>query len=324
MIIESKKMTNNFYFEQGDRLKEQGKIAEALQAYQKSIDLTSNVSTLDAAKYIREAVYQAASIATINQPPYKKIIFYAAIGGLCNRLRALCAYLCLSYFWDIPLLMCWHPEEACNCYFEDICETVCETISPQSILKLLRNEDSCNILYVTEHKWHSIHQRYLEDSIDHETFRKHYLKFVRQMKLKDNLLQEIEKFVEKYWQNDMIGIHIRRTDLWKHLKSRGLESHFSSDDKFIRAIEKEIANGCSNFFLATDNEGTKTLISEQFPDQIISYCQTFDDSQKRQTSVENSLIDLYLLSKCQKILGSYYSSFSEYAAALGNIPLVYP
>ncbi|NET44484.1 hypothetical protein [Okeania sp. SIO2B3] len=320
MIIDSEKMTNNFYFERGEQLKDQGKIEEALNAYQKSINLTS----ISDAQYIRKVIYQAASIATINQPPYKKIIFYAGIGGLCNRLRALCAYLCLSYFWDIPLLMCWHPEEACNCYFEDLYETVCETISPQSVLQLFRNEDSCNILYVTEHKWPSIHQRYLEGNIDNETYRKHYLKFVRQMKLKNHLLQEIEKFVEKYWHNDIVGIHIRRTDLWKHLKSRGLESKFSSDDKFIKAIKKEISNGYSRFFLATDNAATKSLISKQFPEQIISYCQTFDDSQKRQTSTENSLIDLYLLSKSQKIIGSYHSSFSEYAAALGNIPLVYP
>ena len=110
-------------------------LEEALEAYQKVINLTSSYNTL-AYKGITKVIKKAASIATINQPPYEKIIFYAGIGGLCNRLRSLCSYLALRSFWDIPLFLCWYPEEACNCYFYELFKPVCETISPQSILQL--------------------------------------------------------------------------------------------------------------------------------------------------------------------------------------------
>ena len=167
-------MENIFYFKQGNRLKEQGKIKEEL--HQKSIDVTSNKVTLDAAKYIRKAINKATSIATINQPPYKKIIFHAGIGGLCNRLRALCNSFCLSYFWDIPLLMCWYPEEACDCYFHDLFEPVSGTISPQSILRSLDSEDSVHTLYVDVSM--DAYKTYLKEELDYDTYRGQYLEFV--------------------------------------------------------------------------------------------------------------------------------------------------
>lgn len=315
-------MENIFYFKQGNRLKEQGKIKEALQAYQKSIDVTSNKVTLDAAKYIRKAINKATSIATINQPPYKKIIFHAGIGGLCNRLRALCNSFCLSYFWDIPLLMCWYPEEACDCYFHDLFEPVSGTISPQSILRSLDSEDSVHTLYVDVSM--DAYKTYLKEELDYDTYRGQYLEFVGKIKPKHHVIQELEDFQQQYWTDNIIGLHIRRTDLYPHLKSRNLESEFSSDEKFIRAIEQCIANGWEKFFLATDNQITKNLIYNKFRDRIISYNQSFNLEKKRQTTVKQALIDLYLLAKCQKIIGSYYSSFSEYAASLGNIPLTYP
>lgn len=271
---------------------------------------------------MKKVINKAASIATINQPPYEKIIFYAGIGGLCNRLRALCGYLCLSYFWDIPLFLCWYPEEACNCYFNELFEPVCETISPQSILQLFSSKKASQILYV--YVGINAYKTYLNDNIDSETFRTQYLRFVRKIKLKSHLLQDIEKIRKQYLTENIIGLHIRRTDLYPHMKSRNLESNFSSDEQFISVIEREIANGCSKFFLATDNQITKNIIQNSFPGKIISYCQTFNQENKRQTSIENALIDLYLLSKCKKIIGSYYSSFSKYAADLGNIPLIYP
>ena len=302
-------------------------LEEALEAYQKAINLTSSHNTL-AYQAITKVLKQAAAVTTINQPPYEKIILHTAIGGFCNRLRILCSYLCLSYFWDIPLFLCWHPEDACNCYFYKLFEPVCGTISPQSMLQLFRSENSARIFYVyldmNADIGMNLYQRYLKDDLDRETFRRQYLEFVRKLKPKQQLLQKIEEFRQQHWTDDIIGLHIRRTDLLNHLKYKKLDSNFSSDEMFISAIEKEISQGCSRFFLATDNEETQKLIYHHFPDQIISYCQTFNSEHKRQTTLENALIDLYLLSSCQKIIGSYYSSFSNYAADLGNIPLIYP
>ena len=312
----------DIYLALGNLLRQHpNQLEEASQAYQKVINLTSSYNTL-AYKGITKVIKRITEIATINQPPYQTIILHAAIGGLGNRLRALCSYLCLSYFWDIPLFLCWYPEEACNCYFQDLYEDVCETISPQSMLQLLSSENSAQTLYVKVGI--NAYESYLKDDVDHETFRNQYLRFVRKIKPKNHLIQEIEKFKQQNWTDNIVGLHIRRTDLYPHLKSRNLESEFSSDEQFVSKIESELSNGCSKLFLATDNQATQNFINQKFPGKIISYCQSFDNLKKRHTGVENALIDLYLLSKSSKIIGSYYSSFSGYAADLGNIPLIYP
>ncbi len=314
---------DDLHIQAGNRFKAQGKVKEALVAYQKSIDLASQAKRLTA-PYLTQVIKRAASIAPIKQTPYKKIIYYAGIGGLCNRLRALCSYLYLSQLLDIPLSMCWYPEEACDCYFEELFENVCEMISPQSILPMFIREDSANILYVSVWGWDDIYKTYFQDYVDYGTYWNSYVSFVQKMPIKQHILQRVETFVEKYWHKDIVGLHLRRTDLLKHLKSRGLDSKYSSDEKFLDAIDRTIIGGCEHFFLATDNEPTKALIHHRFPGKIISYCQDFDDSTKRHTSVEDALIDLYLLSKCTRVIGSYQSSFSHYATILGNIPLVYP
>ncbi|NES81022.1 MAG: hypothetical protein F6K10_06230 [Moorea sp. SIO2B7] len=326
--IELEPSNPDTYIALGDLLRQHPKqLEEALEAYQKAINLTSSHNT-SAYRGIKKVIKQAASVATINQPPYEKIILHTAIGGLCNRLRILCSYLCLSYFWDIPLFLCWYPEDACNCYFHELFEPVCATISPQSMVKLFRSENSAKTLYVYLDKnayiGMNVYERYLKDELERETFGRQYLEFVRKLKPKQHLLQAIDKFRQQHWIDNIIGLHIRRTDLFNHLKYKKLESNFSSDEMFISAIEKEIYNGCSKFFLATDNKITQQLIYHKFPNKIISYCQRFNSDNKRQTPVKNAVIDLYLLSKCQKMIGSYYSSFSEYAAELGGIPLIYP
>jgi hypothetical protein len=112
-------------------------------------------------------------------------------------------------------------------------------------------------------------------------------------------------------------LHIRRTD---HHHSR----HISNDDRFFQTIERQFNQGVEKFFLATDNGNTQAKFKQRFGDCILTYSQEFYPNQKRQTSMQTAAVDLYLLANTQRIIGSYDSSFSEYAAALGNIPLDLP
>jgi hypothetical protein len=98
-------------------------------------------------------------------------------------------------------------------------------------------------------------------------------------------------------------------------------SRLSTNEGFFRKIEEEIAQGTEKFFLATDDGETRLLFEQKFPGKFISYCSTFNDSQLRQTTVQDALVDLYLLARTNKIIGSFNSSFSIYASDLGGIPL---
>ena len=111
-----------------------------------------------------------------------------------------------------------------------------------------------------------------------------------------------------------IGIHIRRTD--------NLESiQHSPIKKFIDYIYTAIRNNDNQkFYLATDDLSVKEEFIKLFGDKIITMdCVLRRDSEE---GIKSALLELYILSSCSKIIGSYYSSYSELAAQIGNIPLV--
>ncbi|WP_341220838.1 hypothetical protein [Polaribacter atrinae] len=112
-----------------------------------------------------------------------------------------------------------------------------------------------------------------------------------------------------------VGIHIRRTD---HLAS--IEK--SQTSKFITLIEDSLKiNKERTFFLATDDKVLKEELIVKFGAKIITNeVKSYD--RNKSSSIENALIDLYCLSRTEKIFGSFHSSFSQTAAIIGKINVI--
>lgn len=111
----------------------------------------------------------------------------------------------------------------------------------------------------------------------------------------------------------VIGIHIRRTDNVDSINNSPLE-------KFIEQINRNLQSSPSNaFYLSTDSDEVVTELRSIFNDKIITGVSVRTRDSKE--GIMSALIDLYCLSQCKVILGSYKSSFSERAAIIGNIPL---
>ncbi|KAA6321316.1 hypothetical protein EZS27_029024, partial [termite gut metagenome] len=74
------------------------------------------------------------------------------------------------------------------------------------------------------------------------------------------------------------------------------------------------------FYLATDSQKEKALPKGIFGKRII----TLDKEISRTTpsGIENAVVDLFLLSKTNKIIGSFYSSYTEMAAELSEIKCI--
>jgi len=108
-----------------------------------------------------------------------------------------------------------------------------------------------------------------------------------------------------------VGVHIRRTDHTKCIEQTPL-------DFFIDMMNKEAFS--TKFYLATDCLGTKNKLKEMFKERIY----TSDILLKRTSKegVKGALQDFVSLSKCSKIIGTKYSSFSEMAALYGGIELI--
>jgi hypothetical protein len=111
---------------------------------------------------------------------------------------------------------------------------------------------------------------------------------------------------------DAVGVHIRRTDCTAAIDK-------SPTEKFIAEMRREVATDPGvRFFVATDDPREENVLEQAFPGRIRTYRKR-TLSRNRRAGIEDAVVDLYCLARCRKILGSYQSSFSETAAALGSL-----
>jgi len=126
----------------------------------------------------------------------------------------------------------------------------------------------------------------------------------------ENRLKTITKNFSKY----TVGIHIRRTDNRLSIENSPLEL-------FISYIRKELEmNSDTMFFLASDSFDVETKLKKLFPDNIIMQ-EDKEISRNNTRGIQDALVDMLCLSRTKKIYGSFWSSFSEIAAAFGKIEL---
>lgn len=110
-----------------------------------------------------------------------------------------------------------------------------------------------------------------------------------------------------------IGVHIRRTD-------NENSKRFSPDHLFIQKMQEELQQQPAvSFFLCTDDPAVEELMVKQFGDKVIIYEKQY--TRRNIKGMQDALVELYCLSKTDRILGSYWSSFSEVAASLNHAEL---
>ena len=131
---------------------------------------------------------------------------------------------------------------------------------------------------------------------------------------------------------DWVGVHIRRTDL-EYEGRHGIRNDFrvANDDCYVRAMERELAhNDRTLFYLATDNPKTQAEFMERFGDRIRVAVTQFAPpeapaglraDQCRLTSMDDAVVDLCCLSRCDRILGTSGSTFSVVAGWMGGRPV---
>ena len=158
-----------------------------------------------------------------------------------------------------------------------------------------------------------------------ETLKKELIFYFNKLQPVKKIREIIERESEKIDDNT-IGLHVRRGDF----QNKKYVSRMGSDDKFFSLIEEEIKkNKNVKFFLATDGINTEDIFKRKFRDRIIIY-------QKREKGIfhtngkkipvsrdsvigsQDALVDIYLLSKCSKIIGTKLSTFTEWAWWFGG------
>jgi len=129
--------------------------------------------------------------------------------------------------------------------------------------------------------------------------------------------EELRKRIDEIcsiFSSRTIGIHIRRTD-------HNISISKSPTSLFIDRMKQEILlDNNVRFYLASDSQEVKKELLDEFGDDRII---TSNKLVTRNTSegIEDAVVELYVLSRTNKIIGSFGSTYSYLAAEIGGIAL---
>ena len=246
-------------------------------------------------------------------------------------MRALDSAISLSEATHGDLYVLWYLHFQCNCRFDDL-------FAVPVIIKRLIHVDSGKIW---ERSLRVIHDRCLSFLYpvrlfpsDLKTYVSHRHDFDRLIAGKrivyinannrfcdsrhpfsqfapiEYLLKVIDSYTRGF--DNVVGVHVRRTDNRASIQN-------SPTSRFIERMEREVdADGSTRFFVATDSPEEEEHLRRAFPARIISYQKRSLD-RKDPRAIQDALVDLWCLSRCRKLIGSYSSSFTEVAWQVNGI-----
>lgn len=267
------------------------------------------------------------------------MIIIEPCAGLGNRLLALSSAYAVAKQLNRELVVLWKREVGCNIKAAELFEL------PVSVIEVSENgmkkEPVAQIKGDMEKKkWRKKASRFLEcddvERIKQEGGYEALLEIIKAepviyMKsfgpicelnassfrfLKPSALIE-QKGAALFGQLDAetVGVHVRRTDHTDAIANSPLQL-------FIEAMKEEIVSGrAKSFFVATDDKTVRDELKEQLPDVRLIFNESGIIDRDSKEGLEDALIEMLALSRCNKILGSYNSTFSLIPSYIGDIPL---
>jgi hypothetical protein len=260
------------------------------------------------------------------------------MAGLSNRLRSIESALSLSNTLNKPLEVIWVPDnhmaaqfdqifvvpEEFSVFHKDNYKFVRSSFSFKGIKKAMAR--SVNTLYGIDASFSEsdIPSLIWTKKIDLSSFCRNkscYFFTCQQfypfnfnyswLRPVPTVQEKIDRFSSRIAGRKCIGVHIRRTD-------HAVSIAESPDSLFEQAIDNEIAKEENTvFFLATDDNITQQRFTDKYGDSRIM----INPKRFGRNSVEatqDAAVDLLSLTKCAKLYCSYWSSFSETAAAISG------
>jgi hypothetical protein len=268
--------------------------------------------------------------------PSRPLIYACCRSGLGNRLSALLGYRALSLCLNVPFLFYWQRDVACDARYPEL---FCKPRHFERIKKRIEFEEMARAATVVREA-RSPYRIWLLHGREFATWPQFRLLLLRaraELLVNPPILQIADQFAAAHGLADATGIHIRQTDnVAEYKKWAGSSSGFdprcvSQVSGFFREIDARLAGGA--VYVATDSPAMERRVTARFGDAVIVYekkykrgvwlteiLRTFGliHRRTRTTTVTVAFIELLLLGRCREIVGTYYSSFGQMAAFLGN------
>lgn len=246
-------------------------------------------------------------------------------GGLCNRMRAVCSAMEVAKRKHTKLIVLWCCNADLNAPFELLFKpikgiTVINYNSSKDIRRLflckisrMKIDDQDIIANRVNGELNDLFYDNLELPLYIRTFTQFYNieELLKIFHPATRINKKIDAVMKQYGEYT-VGVHIRRTDQEKSIE-------YSKTENFIDLMKKEfVKNPNVKFYLATDDFEEERTIRKEFPECIISNTNRTLSRQSKEGMID-AIIDLYCLASCKKVIGSYWSSFTDVAAAMNNI-----
>lgn len=267
------------------------------------------------------------------------------LNGLGNRMRAIAAARALAATTDAALTVFWEVGPGLEARYEDLFEPdgACKV---RNIDPRVSRADALAYLLYSEHPAvRGVPTGWIPRALFGE-------RILRQLRPEDHAPEALERLVRRgprtlitsWWAfyggvaldfsffrprpaqraavdaiaarfgPAAIGVHIRRTDNVNAIR-------LSPTAAFVAAMADAVdADADARFFLATDCPDTERQIVARFGRRVIT--RPRETSRDSRQGMLDAVIDLFALARTRRILGSYYSTFSETAASLGGVPWV--
>jgi hypothetical protein len=271
----------------------------------------------------------------------KAFIYWAKSGGLANRLRALVGYQALSSCLKVPFYLCWIPDMACNIEFARLFNT--SEIKLITAAEKQSMEDRHESLVYNANMWFSaIWENHVKNSVSWDYFRKRVVDHTKRLRPLPHIFNILGEFSKLHNLHEAVAVHIRLTDnvdcyeRWSKYLPDFFPECISKLEGFERFIADSLrANPATKIFLATDNEDVEKCVSEIFAGHLITYPKRYRKQVKltfsmqelrlqrqsqRTSSIEDALVEMLLLGRCRIIVGTYWSSYSQFASFWGDTP----
>ncbi len=259
--------------------------------------------------------------------------------GLGNRLRAIGSAAAIAKATDRKLVIVWEPDHHCECRFSDLFDYDGEVIEASFVEgaeakgmtvfnymeiecgaekdKLISEEVVGDIYGRSAYVFQSPHSNWV---IENE--------FIRSLKPS----AQVEKLLKGFELSGCVGVHVRMEagkgldhntydDVSNWTEEGHEQLHYWRDKShyshFIKRIEQLMAEEDNlKLFLATDLPETYKIFQECFGEKCYLLKRDVYDRSKEQ--IIYAFADAILLSRCNRLLGSTWSSFSELAMRLST------
>ncbi|MCI8599056.1 MAG: hypothetical protein HFJ10_11570 [Lachnospiraceae bacterium] len=248
-------------------------------------------------------------------------------GGLCNRMRVINSAWELAKKRKEKLFVLWYLCPELNCPFEALFQPVREIkiinirslIDPRKLfLQLTARQRFGNddiLANKTDGVLHEDFYESLKNPVYIFTWEHFYPSQDYHFYVPVNELQARIDSITSSFGERCVGVHIRRTD-------NAVSMGKSTTEQFLTLMRKELEEmPKTRFFLATDDKEEEALLRETFPGKILSNEErTLNRNSVK--GIQDALLDLFCLSLTDKLIGSYWSSFTDIAADMRGIERV--